>query len=116
MPDAVLVLNSGSSSIKFGVFDISNGEPTLLCKGLLDEQEKAPRLFVTDPSGKVLHEKRRPAGADEGKGLFVDIFDFIENHLGEVRLAAVGHRVVHGGRDFFGPVAGRTRFWRRWRR
>ena len=105
MPDAVLVLNSGSSSIKFALFDISNGEPALNCKGLLDEQEKAPRLFVTDPSGKVLYEKRRPAGANEGKGLFVDIFDFIENYLGDQRLAAVGHRVVHGGRDFSGPVA-----------
>jgi acetate kinase len=105
MTDAVLVLNSGSSSIKFGLFDISNGEPAQLCKGLLDEQEKAPRLFVTDPSGKQLYEKRQPAGADEGNRLFVDIFDWIEKDLGEKKLAAVGHRIVHGGRDFSGPVA-----------
>ncbi len=104
MRNAVLILNSGSSSIKFGLFDIAQSEPALLCKGLLDEQEKAPRLLVTDPSGKERYEKRRPPGEHESKALFVDIFDWIENNLGQHRLAAVGHRVVHGGRDFSGPV------------
>ena len=42
MSDAVLVLNSGSSSIKFAVFDISADEPALLCRGLLDEHELRP--------------------------------------------------------------------------
>lgn len=104
MSDAVLVLNSGSSSIKFGLFDIGKAEPTLLCKGLLDEQEKAPRLLVNDASGKALFEKRSTAGGDH-KELFVDIFDWIEDYLGAGRLAAVGHRIVHGGREFFEPVA-----------
>lgn len=105
MSDAVLVLNSGSSSIKLGLFHLKTSEPALVCKGLLDEQEAAPRLLVTDPSGKLLHEARRPGAADEGHRLFIEIFDFIESYLGQDRLAAVGHRVVHGGRDFSGPVA-----------
>ncbi len=105
MSEAVLVLNAGSSSIKFALFDISQREPALLCRGLLDEQEKAPRLFVTDPSGKELYEKRRPPAGGESEGLFVDIFDWIENDLADRKLAAVGHRVVHGGREFSGPIA-----------
>ena len=48
MSDAVLVLNAGSSSIKFGLFHISGTEPYLLCKGLLDETEAKPGLTVTD--------------------------------------------------------------------
>jgi acetate kinase len=58
MSDTVLVLNSGSSSIKFGLFDISAAEPTLLCKGLLDEHETKPRLVVKSPAGEDLFEKR----------------------------------------------------------
>lgn len=104
MSDAVLVLNAGSSSIKFGLFDISAGEPALTCRGMLDEQEKAPRIVATDASGKQLFEKRRPAGDGESNGLLADIFAWVEDYLAGDRLAAVGHRVVHGGRDFSRPV------------
>ena len=56
MSDMVLVLNSGSSSIKFGLFEISATEPSLLCKGLLDEHEARPRLVVRSPAGEDLFE------------------------------------------------------------
>lgn len=104
MSDAVLVFNSGSSSIKFGLFDIATADPALKCKGLIDEQEKAPRIVVTDTSGKAIYEKRRPPGEGESNGLLADIFAWIEDYLAGGRLAAVGHRIVHGGRDFSQPV------------
>jgi acetate kinase len=104
MSDAVLVLNSGSSSIKFAVFELSAAEPALICKGLLDEHEVAPRLIVTDAHGKALFEKRRAADDKDGNGLFADILDWLDRELAGRTLAAVGHRVVHGGRDFTGPV------------
>jgi acetate kinase len=103
MSDAVLVLNSGSSSIKFAVFDVSAGEPVLLCKGLLDEHESAPLLTVSDPLGKKLHETRRAADDNSG-GLFVDVLGWLDSYLGGKALAAAGHRVVHGGREFVDPV------------
>ena len=110
MSDSVLVLNAGSSSIKFGLFDIAPSEPELQCKGLLDEQEKVPRIVVSDASGRQLFEKRRASGTLEDNGLFGDIFAWIEDYLDGGRLAAVGHRIVHGGREFYGPVviAGQT--------
>lgn len=104
MSDAVLVFNSGSSSIKFGLFDISRTEPDLLCKGLLDEHDAQPRLTVTDASGDKLFEKRRAAADRDGGALLGDIFDWIGDYLAGGTLRAVGHRVVHGGRDFVGPV------------
>ncbi|MGY4567178.1 acetate/propionate family kinase [Bradyrhizobium sp. USDA 3256] len=104
MSDNVLVLNAGSSSVKFGLFDIAPAEPELRCKGLLDEQQNAPRILVTDASGKPLFEKRRPAGEADRNGLFADIFPWIEEYLGAGRLAAIGHRIVHGGRAFSGPI------------
>lgn len=103
MSDVVLVLNAGSSSIKFGLFDITPTEPALRCKGQLDEHEKAPRIVVTDASGKEVFEKH-PAREDDSNDLLTDIFAWIENHLAGVGLAAVGHRIVHGGSEFSDAV------------
>jgi acetate kinase len=104
MSDAVLVLNSGSSSIKFAVFDLSAAEPALICKGQLDEHEAAPRLTIADAHGKALFEKRRNADDKDGNGLFADILQWLDRELAGRTLSTVGHRVVHGGRDFTGPV------------
>jgi acetate kinase len=104
MSDAVLVLNSGSSSIKFGLFDISSTEPRLLCKGLLDEHEAKPGLTVTDASGNHLFENRRAAADNDSEALLADIFNWSNDYLAGGTLLAVGHRVVHGGRDFDRPV------------
>jgi len=104
MSGAVLVLNSGSSSIKFGLFDISAAEPTLLCKGLLDEHEARPRLVVKNPAGEDLFETRKEASDAGGGRLFADVIAFIEDRFGEGCLRAAGHRIVHGGPDYSGPV------------
>lgn len=105
MSDTVLVLNSGSSSIKFGLFDISAAEPDLLCKGLLDEHEAKPRLVVKSPAGEDLFATRQAAPDADGSHLFADVLAFIEDRFGEHGLRAVGHRIVHGGPHFSGPVA-----------
>lgn len=104
MADTVLVLNSGSSSIKFGLFELSRTEPQLLGKGVLDEQEARPRLVVHDGVGNVLFEKRRPASDRDGGHLFADVLEWSESHRSGGKLRAVGHRVVHGGADHAGPV------------
>jgi acetate kinase len=104
MSDMVLVLNSGSSSIKFGLFDISAVEPILLCKGLLDEHEAKPGLIATSPAGETLLDKQRTGSGADGSHLFADVLAFIEERFGQHRLRAVGHRIVHGGPDYSGPV------------
>lgn len=104
MSDAVLVLNSGSSSIKFGLFDLSRTEPELLFKGLLDEHEAKPRFTVSDAAGTRTSEKRLGAENTEGGDAFADILDWSRDHLAGGTLAAVGHRIVHGGREFAEPI------------
>lgn len=104
MSDTVLVFNAGSSSIKFGLFDISGTEPRLLCKGLLDEHEDKPGFTVTDAAGSHLFERRRAPADRNGEVLLADILNWSNDYLAGGRLAAVGHRVVHGGREFDGPV------------
>ena len=102
--EAVLVLNSGSSSIKFGLFEISAAEPALLCKGLLDEHEAKPRLVVKGAAGEDLFEKRRDDTDADGGHLFADVLAFIDDRFGQDSLRAAGHRIVHGGPDHSGPV------------
>ena len=104
MPDAVLVLNAGSSSIKLGLFDISKIEPRLLCKGLMDEHEAKPRFTVTDAAGNHLFEKRGASDDDNGDVFLADILNWSSSHLAGGTLAAIGHRVVHGGSNFYGPT------------
>lgn len=102
--EAALVLNSGSSSIKFGLFEISAAEPALLCKGLLDEHEAKPRLVVKGAAGEDLFEKRRDETDADGGHLFADVLAFIDDRFGQDSLRAAGHRIVHGGPDHSGPV------------
>lgn len=105
MPDAILVLNAGSSSIKFGLFEVStDNEPIPMCSGLLDEHDAEPRLIIKDNSGKLLVDKHRAAADKSDQNLLVDILDWVDGALAGDTLAAVGHRVVHGGADFAAPV------------
>jgi acetate kinase len=104
MPDTVLVLNAGSSSIKFGLFDIAGTEPALLCKGLLDDHETRPRLVVKGAAGEQLYETQATASEADGGHLFVDVLGFIEDRFSDHQLRAAGHRIVHGGPNYSGPV------------
>jgi acetate kinase len=103
MSDAILVLNAGSTTTKFGLFDISAQGPELLCKGLLDEHDAEPRLAIKDVEGQVLFDKHRPDLGDEA-GLLDDILNWVDTYLASDDLLAIGHRIVHGGQDFVEPV------------
>ena len=105
MPDAILVLNAGSSSIKFGLFEMpTDSEPVLLCKGLLDEHDAEPRLTIKGAAGNPLHDTHRGAADQDDQTLLVDILNWVDAYLASDDLVAVGHRVVHGGEDFVAPA------------
>lgn len=105
MSGAILVLNSGSSSIKFGLFaHTANGDPHLLCKALLDKYETNPRLVINDASGSVLFDQARHRDDNGNEVLLTGLLEWIDAYLAGDRLLAIGHRVVHGGRDFVDPV------------
>jgi len=105
MSDAILVLNAGSSSIKFSLF-LERGEslePFL--GGQLEGLYTAPRFKARDAAGSVIGDKQWAPGEALGHdGAITHLSDFLRQHLGEHRLAAVGHRVVHGGVEYAAPV------------
>ncbi len=98
MSDGLLVFNSGSSSLKFGLYVVGGEEGGLVrrYRGLLDGLGSRPHLLIRDAEGKVLDERAMPEGTDHTAALAV-VMDWVEQHLDGLELAAVGHRVVHGG-------------------
>jgi acetate kinase len=106
MRDAILVLNAGSSSIKFSLFAERKDGLALVAGGQIEGINTAPHFIAKDAAGKLAAEKRWPAQAKLGHdGALAHIVDWLKaTHGSEHRLAAVGHRVVHGGADYAAPV------------
>jgi acetate kinase len=105
MADAILVLNAGSSSVKFSLFLQQGGELEPLLSGLLEGLYTAPRFAAKDASGASLGERKWGEGTRLGHdGAIAHLIEFLSAQRGDHRLAAVGHRVVHGGLEFSEPV------------
>jgi acetate kinase len=100
MADAILTLNCGSSSIKFAVFQKTD-PPERIAHGKIEGLGTAPHFRAFDGSGALLVEKRWQAGTHET--FFRTLLSWVEGHLGDNRLLAAGHRVVHGGDEFIAP-------------
>jgi len=106
MTDAILVLNAGSSSIKFSLFARRARELTLIAGGQVEGLGSTPVFTAREGTGQPAGERRWPAGARLGhEGALAHIVDWIKaRHGADHRLAAVGHRVVHGGSEHAAPV------------
>jgi acetate kinase len=105
MADAVLVLNAGSSSLKFSAF-LDGEPPTPLLRGQLEGLYTRPHFLARDQAGVVVGDQEWAAGAGLGHGGAID-FLFTWGRGGALRghrIAAAGHRVVHGGLKFTRPV------------
>ncbi|MBD3689996.1 acetate kinase [Nanchangia anserum] len=98
----VLVINSGSSSIKYQLVDPDSGEP--IAKGLIEA--------IGEDSGHATHtygEERREldrviADHTEGMAIMEEFFSTLGPDLASSHIVAVGHRIVQGGKYFSGPA------------
>jgi len=104
MADAVLTLNAGSSSIKFALFDTA-APLTRIAAGAVANIGATPQFLVRDAAGATIFEKTWAHGAKlSHEDLLGPVLDWIDHHLGEAQLVAAGHRIVHGGENFFQPA------------
>lgn len=104
MTKAVLALNAGSSSIKFAVYrtgDDGDG-PSLICKGVRDRRASDGHFLIRDAEGKTIAELK--SASAQGADPVVELLDKLEPVIAGTELAAVGHRIVHGGPRFAEPV------------
>jgi acetate kinase len=109
MTDVILVLNAGSSSIKFSMFAVeSRGlDLALRYRGAIDGIGSDPRFVVADTEGRrVVDQPRagRRVGAADHESVLPVLHEWIAGHTDHLRVVAVGHRVVHGGEQFAAPV------------
>jgi acetate kinase len=105
MDDVILVLNSGSSSIKFSVFAARANQLELNSQGQIESLYASPRFTAEDSAGNAIPtpDWKKGAGRSHDEAI-CHLTEFLSSHLGDSRLIAVGHRVVHGGREFSYPV------------
>jgi acetate kinase len=103
--DTILVVNAGSSSVKFQIFAIDgDGRLHRQIKGQMDGIGSRPRLRATDANGSKLAERAYPIAsvADVPAALSV-AGAWLRDEL-RINPLAVGHRVVHGGPDYDRPI------------
>ena len=97
----ILTINGGSSSIKFALFEA--GEPLQrILDGAIERiglPEATLRVKGVDPADNF----SRPVSVPDHKAAVNALMDWLEERIGCDHLAAVGHRVVHGGPKYFEP-------------
>lgn len=104
--DALLVINAGSSSLKFSVFRTrDDGGVTAVINGQISGIGTEPTFEAKDTHKTPIGAKTWTAGEKADRtALLGFLLDWIEEHLDGARLLAAGHRVVHGGSGFAQPV------------
>jgi acetate kinase len=103
MSDCIAVINAGSSSIKFALYGAAAEEP-LLFRGQIERIGSAPHLEIFDAGGTAVADRSWPAKGLDHDGATREILQAVPGLLGGAEIAAVGHRVVHGGMTYAAPV------------
>jgi acetate kinase len=105
MSETILVINAGSSSIKFQLFAISGRDQLdRRMKGQIDGiGGRQPRLVATGARGNILIDASAADVSDVPSALD-KVLAFLREQIGGRLPAAIGHRVVHGGPKFSEPA------------
>jgi acetate kinase len=103
--DTILVVNAGSSSVKFQVFSVDgDGRLRRQIKGQMDGIGSRPRLRASGASGETLADRVYPLENVEDVSAALKVASaWLRDEL-RITPLAVGHRVVHGGPDYDRPV------------
>jgi acetate kinase len=106
MNDYALVLNAGSSSLKFCVFERPVDKAWRLeARGQIEGIGTSPRFNVKDENGETLaDEKLETVKVRDGREAVESLAGWLRTNYGGSRVLGVGHRVVHGGSKFSSPV------------
>ncbi len=98
MSRAVLVLNAGSSSIKYALYDLDDIDQPRL-KGLIDRIGLGPMHHAEG------QEQALPVSSEATHAQVLNwLTEYLQQRAQGIQIVAAGHRVVHGGRDFAGPA------------
>ena len=105
MDDYALVLNAGSSSLKFCVYVRPDDAGWRLeARGQIEGIGTAPRLSAKDGNDAKFADETLDAGVRDGRAALEVLADWLKGCYGGAHILGVGHRVVHGGAKYAGPV------------
>jgi acetate kinase len=105
MNDFALVLNAGSSSLKFCVYQrAASGPWGLEARGQIEGIGTKPKFSAKDDTGTVLAKEALPDTVRDGPAALESLAAWLKSRYGGARVVGVGHRVVHGGAKYTGPV------------
>src|ERR1700751_1206526 len=104
MSDYALVLNAGSSSLKFCVFGRPDNDWRLESRGQVEGIGSSPRLRVKDGDGRTIANETPVSQVRDGRDAIEVVAAWLKQSYGGGRVLGVGHRVVHGGAKFAGPT------------
>jgi acetate kinase len=105
MPNAIVVLNAGSSSIKFSLFLERGDDLQPDVRGQIEGLYTKARFVSKAPDGTLRAESSWPEGVRLGHEEALDhLVAHLRSELADDRLTGIGHRVVHGGLNYTRPV------------
>lgn len=106
MDDFAVVLNAGSSSLKFCVYQRPEHEAwSLEARGQIEGIGTTPRFSAKSGSGaRLADETLDKSVVRDGRGALDALASWLRSRYGGARVLGVGHRVVHGGPRFAGPT------------
>lgn len=105
MDDYALVLNAGSSSLKFCVYQRpASATWQLASRGQIEGIGTRPQLTVKDAEGTKISDQALDSAVKDGKAALDALAGWLRETYGGARVLGVGHRVVHGGASYGGPV------------
>jgi acetate kinase len=100
---SIAVINAGSSSVKFAVFQAAS-TPSLLLRGQIEGIGATPRAKLSDPEGNLLHKESFEDKGFDHAAATQAMMRIGAQWLGGRDISAVGHRVVHGGAEYSTPL------------
>ena len=105
MDDYALVLNVGSSSLKFSVYRQQEAEDWVLeSRGQIEGIGTSPRMSAKDAAGRSLIDRKPDGEVRDGREALDALATWLRSMYGGAHVVGVGHRVVHGGARFAGPT------------
>ena len=106
MDDFVIVLNAGSSSLKFSLYcRPESGTWGLGARGQIEGIGTSPRFSAKDAAGeRLVDDALDKAAVRDGRSALDVVAKWLRDTYGGARVLGVGHRVVHGGARFAGPT------------
>jgi acetate kinase len=105
MDSYALVLNAGSSSLKFCVYhDNDTQRWHLEARGQIDGIGTKPRFTAKNGAGARIADDLLDASVADGRAALDSLGAWLRSQYGGARVVGVGHRVVHGGARFTGPT------------